>query len=108
VQYSSNYLALSEANAVPYLTAAEAGNLGGDYGPWISVGCNTHNETPPLDDEDGQPNWGWLNGALDDVRIYNRALAAGEIALLYSGEVAPASGRMNVRTLRAKTITVRN
>lgn len=31
----------------------------------------------------------WLFGALDDFRIYNRALSAGEVAQLYASDAAP-------------------
>ena len=33
----------------------------------------------------GKTNWdNWFNGSMDDVRIYNRALSATEVAQLYS------------------------
>jgi hypothetical protein len=31
----------------------------------------------------------WFNGTIDDVRIYNRALSASEVAQLYALESAP-------------------
>lgn len=80
VPYSSQSLALANADAVPYLTMNDPG--GAQWGPWIAVGCWTHNGTPPLDDPDELPNNGWLNGTLDDIRIYNRVLSPSEIAAI--------------------------
>lgn len=51
---------------------------------WIALGVNTHSGTPDPDDVDGLPNNGQLQGALADVRIYNRALSAAEIGAIYS------------------------
>ncbi|MDB6058918.1 MAG: Peptidase in kexin sedolisin [Verrucomicrobiales bacterium] len=54
---------------------------------WIGVGCDTHAGTPPIADESPNieyPNNGWINGVMDDVRIYNRALSPAEIQALYS------------------------
>lgn len=58
---------------------------------WIGVGCNTHGGTPWLDDEDGEdyPNHGWFNGVMDDVRIYDRALDADEIAAIAGPQPQP-------------------
>jgi hypothetical protein len=50
---------------------------------WISVGCKIHQGTPQWGD-DAMPNWGWMSGQIDDVRIYNRALAPGEISALFA------------------------
>lgn len=50
---------------------------------WICVGCNTHVGTNPyLDDGESPalPNNGFMNGQMDDVMIYNRALSAAEVA----------------------------
>lgn len=64
---------------------------------WIAIGCKTHysvpnpQETPQFGD-DAYPNHGWLNGVIDDLRIYNRALSAQEIASLYAGAGASANG----------------
>ncbi len=54
---------------------------------WIGVGCDTHGGTPALNDEAPNieyPNNGFLNGVMDDVRIYNRALNPSEIQSIYS------------------------
>ena len=40
---------------------------------------------------DTQQTWMWYNGSLDDVRIYNRALAADEIEHIIAGNTAIAS-----------------
>jgi hypothetical protein len=57
--------------------------LGGDsWAHWIAIGCMTHDGTPQIDG-DGYPNNGWIDGGIDDIRIYNRALSASEILGLY-------------------------
>jgi len=40
---------------------------------------------------DTQQTWMWYDGSIDDVRIYNRALAADEIAQIIAGNTALAS-----------------
>jgi hypothetical protein len=57
--------------------------VGGEY---LSLAGWTFNETPWMDDSLGSkhPNNAWINGALDDVRIYNRALAPAEILNLFT------------------------
>jgi hypothetical protein len=56
--------------------------------PWISVGCDTHAGTPLIGDNEGEgynyPNNGFLNGVLDDVRIYNTVLSPADIQTIYS------------------------
>jgi hypothetical protein len=56
--------------------------------PWIGIGCDTHAGTPLIGDNEGEgynyPNNGFLNGAMDDVRIYNRVLSVVEIQAVYS------------------------
>jgi len=55
--------------------------MGGQY---IGIACWTFNADPWMNlavDED--PNNAWLNGAVDDLRIYNRTLSDTEIAALY-------------------------
>lgn len=50
---------------------------------WIAIGVHTHGGDWDLDDAvDDYPNHGWLHGAIDDVRIYNRALSAAEVLAL--------------------------
>jgi hypothetical protein len=51
---------------------------------WTAIGCKIHAGTPQWGDADALPNWGWLGGEIDDVRIYNRALGAAEILNLYA------------------------
>lgn len=67
------------------LTVGESGSRPYD---WIGIGCSTHVGTPELEDETGTdyPNNGWMNGVIDDVRIYNRALVAGEVEAIFSGD----------------------
>jgi len=58
--------------------------------PWIGVGCDTHGGTPPLDDEHPgieYPNADWMDGAMDDVRIYNTVLSAADVRAVYSSSV---------------------
>lgn len=52
--------------------------------PWIAVGCQTHNGTAPMYDGDNYPNHGWLNGCMDDIRIYNRVLSDSEVLSLFA------------------------
>jgi len=72
------------SNTVP-LTA-----LTMDINGWLAIGCKTHftspipYETPEFGD-DLYPNHGWMNGHIDDIRIYNRVLTDSEIHAVYSG-----------------------
>jgi hypothetical protein len=61
---------------------------------WLAVGCYTHGGTPDFTDNESAspdsgfhsyPNNGWLLGGIADSRIYNRALAAGEVSSIYAG-----------------------
>lgn len=53
-------------------------------GQYIGISCWTFNVTPELDlSVDGHPNNAWINGAVDDVRIFRRVLDAGEISTLH-------------------------
>jgi hypothetical protein len=53
---------------------------------WITLGAMQHSGTPQWDTPtDKFPNSGFFKGKMDDVRIYNRVLAASEIASLYRG-----------------------
>jgi hypothetical protein len=56
--------------------------------PWLSVGAMQHNGTPQWGD-DKYPNAGFLKGALDDIRIYNRALSSAEVGNTYFGSKSP-------------------
>jgi hypothetical protein len=52
---------------------------------FLGIGCKTHNGDPQLEEgTDIYPNHGWLNGRLDDIRIYRRELSADEIAAVYA------------------------
>jgi hypothetical protein len=75
-------------DGVPISTNSQSGFpaliLGGDpWAHWIAIGCLTHDGTPQIDG-DGYPNNGYFGGGIDDLRIYNRALNAAEIAALYN------------------------
>jgi hypothetical protein len=51
---------------------------------FLGIGCKTHNGDPLLEEGiDIYPNHGWLNGRLDDIRIYDRALSAAEIVTVF-------------------------
>ena len=77
----SNYLALATSNAVPALRIHDP--TGASTPPWIAVGCWTHNG-PHYLQTNTVPNNGWLNGSLDDVRVYSSVLAASEIAEIFA------------------------
>lgn len=62
---------------------------------WIGFGCWPHHgasaSRDPWLEESGQPwdeypNNGWFNGTIDNVRIYDQALAAEDIAAVYDAE----------------------
>jgi hypothetical protein len=55
-------------------------------GVYISIAGWTFNESPWMDNSvpSKHPNNAWINGAVDDVRIYNRALSPSEIGTLYN------------------------
>lgn len=76
-------------NGVAFSTNSQAGIpaliLGGHaWAQWLGIGCKTHDGTPQVDG-DGYPNNAWMDGGIDEIRIYNRALSAGEILQLYQG-----------------------
>lgn len=78
----STNIALQAANAITGLRLTDA--PGSTYGPWLAVGCWQHNGTQTLDDAaDGLPNNGWMDGNMDDVRVYDRVLADSEVAAIY-------------------------
>lgn len=53
-------------------------------GYYIAIAGWTFNATPEMDlSVDGHPNNAWINGAVDDLRIYNRALSPAEMQSLY-------------------------
>jgi hypothetical protein len=55
-------------------------------GEYLSIAGWTFNETPWMDNSvpSKHPNNAWINGALDDIRIYNRALAPTEVLNLFT------------------------
>ena len=81
----SNHVVIGYYDGVSNATSSISANI-----PWIRVydylciGARHHaGALPP--GSDGVPNDAWFVGWLDDVRIYNRTLAASDVAALYSG-----------------------
>ncbi len=56
-------------------------------GNYLALGASGHNSLPETGTQK-YPNHGFINGYLDEIRIYNRALSSAEISSLYS---APAN-----------------
>ena len=56
----------------------------------VTVGSNTSLTTGSLSSKIGGLGTWWLNGAIDQLRIFNRALTAQEVAILYA-ECEPTS-----------------
>ena len=54
--------------------------------PWLAIGTATEGGTPQWGD-DLYPNSGYFVGRMDDIRIYNRTLSAGEVQALYQGSI---------------------
>lgn len=54
---------------------------GGPFRHWLSVGAMSFDGTPEWGD-DRYPNSAYMSGKMDDVRIYNRTLAAAEVRAL--------------------------
>jgi hypothetical protein len=82
-----NGVAFQTNDISPVVTRLQIGQNNNNPTPWIGIGCDTHGGTPLLNDETPQneyPNNGWMNGVMDDVRIYNRALTAAEVQAVYS------------------------
>jgi len=82
-----NGVAYQTNDISPVVTRLQIGQNNNNPTPWIGIGCDTHGGTPLLNDETPQneyPNNGWMNGVMDDVRIYNRALTAAEVQAVYS------------------------
>jgi hypothetical protein len=64
---------------------------------WMAIGCKVHGGTPQWGDPDVLPNWGWLGGGIDDVRVYNRALKPSAISNLYASfDKQPPTAPVNV------------
>ncbi len=84
--FNGRPLATNDVSAV--VTTLKVGRNPNVASPWIGVGCHTHAGTPWLDDEAPNveyPNHGFMNGAIDDVRIYDRALSAAEVQEIVAG-----------------------
>jgi hypothetical protein len=92
----NNGVAVGYTNGVPvftndismFVTRLRIGQNNNNPTPWIGIGCDTHAGTPPLNDESPQteyPNNGWLNGVMDEVRIYNTVLSAADIRAIVGG-----------------------
>ncbi|MGA2863539.1 MAG: LamG-like jellyroll fold domain-containing protein [Verrucomicrobiota bacterium] len=82
--------------------------IGGAY-RWIGIGCRNHSGTPVWGD-DLYPNNGWMGGYIDDVRVYNRALSAGEVVDLYASfdHVPPSvPGNVSARTVSSTQMELR-
>ncbi len=77
-------------------------------GYYIGIAGWTFNGTPQMDlSVDEYPNNAWINGAVDDVRIYNRALDDAEINALYiSFDKATPSPPFNVTASPASSSQV--
>ncbi len=78
--YDGALVSTSSQAGFPALVAG-----GHPWSRWLAIGCQTHDGTPAIDG-DGYPNNAWMDGEIDEVRIYNRALGAGEISTLYNSQ----------------------
>lgn len=74
---------------------------------WLCIGAMSHDGTPAWGD-DAYPNDGFMEGKMDDVRIYNRALSSGEVKNLYvvgaAAQAQPVPGSPN--TTPAPFVTI--
>jgi hypothetical protein len=61
----------------------DALRIGGQF-KWLGISCWPHSGTPQWGDDE-YPNAGWMNGGLDDLRIYNRAMSPSDIQAIYLG-----------------------
>jgi len=68
---------------------------------WLCIGASSHDGTPEWGD-DRYPNAGFLSGKLDDIRIYNRTLSAGEVSALTNRFVYIA----NIRKTDAESVRI--
>lgn len=84
------------------LTATNSG-YNGTLNQWIALGVGHHSQWPVQYTDGGVeygPNYGQFWGRLADVRIYNRALTAAEVAALYAlGAPAVTNVPTNLRRL---------
>jgi hypothetical protein len=89
----ATHLAVAYFDGIPCATNSTAGSnvWALTFGPsYLGIGCWTFNEDPwifPVADggPDNHPNNGWMSGAMDDLRLYNRALSGDDVRVLYSG-----------------------
>lgn len=73
-------------------------------GNWLCVGAMAHDGTPQWGD-DPYPHSGFFAGRMDDIRIYNRTLAAWEVQNTYLGlDSKAASKRVTARVAAAQSI----
>jgi hypothetical protein len=83
--------------------------LGGANSHYLAMSTWNHNGTPQFND-DQYPNCCWMNGAIGDTRIYNRALSANEILSLYNSfdhEVPTAPTGLSARAAAQSQIELR-
>jgi hypothetical protein len=103
----ANY-AIAYYDGVPYMTNTVDLPWLRVYGSstikWLCVGAMSHLGTPFWGD-DKYPNSAYFAGRMDDVRIYNRPLAAGEVQALYLGAGGPAHAQnVSVRALDSQSV----
>jgi hypothetical protein len=67
----------TNSQTIPYLQVDSAG--------WLAIGTMQHDGTPQSGD-DPYPNAGWLNGTVDEVRIYKTALPAEDLRRLANNQ----------------------
>jgi hypothetical protein len=83
--------AFSQAN-IPFLT----------IGIYLCVGANSHSSEPENNANYRYPNHGFINGSVDDIRIYNRALSAEEVRGLNALATGPREIAVTPSTAPAK------
>ncbi len=64
---------------------------GGAAAPWLCVGAASADGVPQWGSA-SSPHSGFMAGGLGDLRIYNRALSAGEVGELFSPSPSPSPG----------------
>lgn len=96
-------------DGLPFSTNSQAGfpelTVGNNY-HWLAIGCRNSDGTPQWGD-DPYPDGGWMDGGIDDVRIYNRALTAPEIHALYASfDKVPPTVPTNLTAMAASSTQV--
>src|SRR5262249_26447188 len=84
-------------NFASYLLPNQFLSVGGVY---LRIAVCTFHVDPCVNFE-GHPNNAWMNGALDDIRIYNRTFSGAEIFNLYTNcdnQAPTAPSNFKVRT----------